>query len=145
MRLSSLLACVLLTGCVVPNPAYDPGAGGDAGAVAGQDGQAQADSLVLGQLADAQLPPDTKPTTTPKPPPTQPTSGGLCDPCDPKVGGCTITNGLCLMVEGGESFCTKPCSKSKPCPKGYDCMSVTVIKGTASPLQCVPPSLSCKK
>jgi len=128
------LVASLAAGCVVPNPSFET----DEGLVE----QMGADMLPAdgGALAlDAQSPVPSSPDAAPSP---LPSSGKLCDPCDPQQPDCTEPGGLCLVVDQGESFCTRSCDK-QPCPSGYDCVLVKVVIGSAPSSQCVPLSLSC--
>jgi hypothetical protein len=158
-RLAVLCLALALTsglalGCIEPNPTFEldrqlgalpPGVWeltGDLGlSHVPVNEAAPDDGASVPASADAG-PPDALPADA-APADDLPVKGKLCDPCKPQQPDCTEPGGLCLIVNDGPSFCTKPCARHGTCPDGYECLDVQVINGSALPEQCVPISRTC--
>jgi hypothetical protein len=63
--------------------------------------------------------------------------GKLCDYCDPRAPECTEPGAKCIVSNTYETYCGRACSKTSPCPSGYQCYP------TQNQYQCVPSDLSC--
>jgi hypothetical protein len=48
-------------------------------------------------------------------------AGQLCDYCTAKASECVGTGAKCLVTTSHETYCTRSCSSSNPCPSGYNC------------------------
>ena len=84
---------------------------------------------------DCVLPPGTSGQLCPK------SKGALCDYCNPMAPECTEPGAVCIVTNGHETFCGRPCSATAPCPAGYDCLTVKQVSGSTQ--QCVPGDFSC--
>lgn len=68
-------------------------------------------------------------------------AGALCDHCNPMNPECVESQAKCIVTNAHETFCGRLCSDAKPCPTGYQCMSVKLKVGSTK--QCIPADYSC--
>ncbi|MCC6746058.1 MAG: hypothetical protein IT371_00280, partial [Deltaproteobacteria bacterium] len=68
-------------------------------------------------------------------------AGQLCDYCNAQKPECTGTGAKCLPLPGGQTICSRSCSKQNPCPTGYDC--VPIFSGGAFGNVCIPKGGTC--